>query len=338
MWEKHPSHVVTTWLPTLSALGLQSRLSRTASMPEVSRSLAQFRVAETRNQVIVDHARGLHEGVANGRADEAETALLQIFAEDVGFGGLCREAFVGFPGVLFGLTADEAPNVSVKRAEFFLNFQEGAGVADGGVNFKEVANDSSVAEQFAEFLFVVARDFLRIKAVQHLAIPRALLHDCVPAQARLRTFQYQELKPCMLVIHGHTPFLVVIGDVQLALRPGTTHSCVLLVSRHGLCDFTPAKFSLFLRRRDKPRLLPDKMMRSRNLTPAVRGIRGICIPGNNCSGPNGRKQRQNLLPSRSIRGDETRLFDVRDLHDDPHAGEMRPVSAQASPNVTHVCS
>src|SRR5260221_8047835 len=97
-------------------------------------------------------------------------------------------------------------------------------------------------------------------------------------------------------------------------------------------------FSLFLRRRDKPRLLPDKMMRSRNLTPAVREIGCVCIPGNDCSGPNGRKQRQNLLPSRSIRGDETRLFDVRDLHDDPHAGEMRPVSAQASPNVTHVCS
>src|SRR6267143_3262628 len=223
MWEKHPSHVVTTWLLTLSALGLQSRLSRTASMPEVSGLLAQFRVAETRNQVIVDHARGLHEGVANGRADEAETALLQIFAEDVGFGGLCREAFVGFPGVLFGLTADEAPNVSVKRAEFFLNFQEGAGVADGGVNFKAVANDSSVAEQFADLLFVVARDFLRIESIKYFAIPRAFLQDCVPTQSRLRAFQYQELKPRALVMHGHTPFLVVIRNVQLTFRPVTTH-------------------------------------------------------------------------------------------------------------------
>src|ERR1700682_1723636 len=90
----------------------------------------------------------------------------------------------------------------------------------------------------------------------------------------------------------------------------------------------PPNFSLFVRRRDKPRLLPDKMMRSRNLTPAVRGIRDICIPSNDGFGPNGRKQRQNLLPSRSIRGDETRVFDVRDLHDDPPAGEMRTVSAQ----------
>src|SRR5260370_39485901 len=103
MWEKHRSQFVMTWLLPLSALGTSPGVSGAASMPEGSRFLAQFRVAETRNQVIVDHARGLHEGVANGRADEAETALLQIFAEGVGFGGLCREAFVGFPSVLFRL-------------------------------------------------------------------------------------------------------------------------------------------------------------------------------------------------------------------------------------------
>src|SRR5258707_13920906 len=82
-----------------------------------------------------------------------------------------------------------------------------------------------------------------------------------------------------------------------------------------------ANFSLFLRRRDKPRLLPDKMMRYRNSTPAVGGIRVIRISGNNCSSPNGRKQRQNLLPSRSTRGDEKRLFDDWALHDEPHASE-----------------
>jgi len=162
-------------------------------MPEVSRLLAQFRVAETRNQVIVDHARGLHEGVANGRADEAETALLQIFAEGVGFGGFCREAFAGFPGVLFGLAADEAPDVCVKGTEFFLDFEEGASVTDGGVDFEAVANDSGVAEQFADLLFVVARDFGGIESIKYFAIPRAFLQDRVPTQSRLRAFQYQEL-------------------------------------------------------------------------------------------------------------------------------------------------
>src|SRR5260370_14217360 len=97
----------------------------------------------------------------------------------------------------------------------------------------------------------------------------------------------------------------------------------------------PAKSSPFFRRRDKPRLLPDKMMRSRDLTPAVRGIGGIRIPGNDGSCSNGGKQRENLLPSRSIRSDETLLCGVRDLHDDPHAGEGRPIGVPAPPDATH---
>src|SRR5258708_11726882 len=100
----------------------------------------------------------------------------------------------------------------------------------------------------------------------------------------------------------------------------------------------PANSLLFFRRRDQPRLLPDKMMRSRDLTPAVRGIGGIRIPGNDGSCSNGGKQRENLLPSRSIRSDETLLCGVRDLHDDPHAGEVRPIGVPAAPDVTHVRS
>src|SRR5260370_40410985 len=100
----------------------------------------------------------------------------------------------------------------------------------------------------------------------------------------------------------------------------------------------PARSSPFFRRRDQPRLLPDKMMRSRDLTPAVRGIGGIRIPGNDGSCSNGGKQRENLLPSRRIRSDETLLFGVWDLHDDPHAGEVRPISVPAAPDVTQVRS
>src|ERR1700674_4726169 len=100
----------------------------------------------------------------------------------------------------------------------------------------------------------------------------------------------------------------------------------------------PPHSSFFSRRRDQPRLLPDKIMRSGNLTPTVRRIGGRCIPGNDGSSPNGGKQRENLLPSRSIRSNETRLFFVRDLRNDAHARQMRPVSAQASPDVTQLHS
>src|SRR5260370_29195798 len=80
-----------------------------------------------------------------------------------------------------------------------------------------------------------------------------------------------------------------------------------------------ANSSLLLWRRDKPRLLPDKMMRSLNRAPAVRGIGGRGIPGNDRSTPKGRKHRANLLPSRRVLSRETRLFLVLNLHHDPHA-------------------
>src|SRR5260370_12583672 len=99
-----------------------------------------------------------------------------------------------------------------------------------------------------------------------------------------------------------------------------------------------ANSSLILWLRDKPRLLPDKMVRSWNRAPAVRGIGGSGIPGNDRSSPNGRKQRENPLPSRRIRSNETRLFLVRNLHDDPHACEMCPISVQAGPDMTHLPS
>src|SRR2546426_1478776 len=97
----------------------------------------------------------------------------------------------------------------------------------------------------------------------------------------------------------------------------------------------PTNFSLLLGGRNKPRLLPDKMMRSRDRTPAVCRICGIRIPCNYGTCPNRGEQRKNLLPSRCTRGDEPWLFDVRDLHDNPHAPEMRPVSGQASSDIAH---
>src|SRR5713226_4624102 len=98
----------------------------------------------------------------------------------------------------------------------------------------------------------------------------------------------------------------------------------------------PNNLSLFFRRRNEPGLLPDKMMCSRNRTPAVCRICGLRIPGNYGTCPNRGEQRENLLPSRCIRSDEPRLFDFGDLHDDPYTREMRPVRVQASSDVAHV--
>ena len=40
-------------------------------------------VAEADGQMVVYHAYGLHEGVADGGADERESALLQVFAHGI---------------------------------------------------------------------------------------------------------------------------------------------------------------------------------------------------------------------------------------------------------------
>jgi len=44
----------------------------------------QFLVSETSGDVIVDHPRGLHECVTNGRADKIESSLSQILAHRCG--------------------------------------------------------------------------------------------------------------------------------------------------------------------------------------------------------------------------------------------------------------
>ncbi len=72
--------------------------------------------------MVVDHAGGLHQCVADCGADEAEAALGQVFAQRVGLFRL-RGNFA-CPGVLDWLAVHEAPDVGVETAEFLLNFQE----------------------------------------------------------------------------------------------------------------------------------------------------------------------------------------------------------------------
>jgi hypothetical protein len=46
--------------------------------------LFHFLTAEATNDVIIDHANCLHEGIANSRPNEVEAPLLQVFAYRVG--------------------------------------------------------------------------------------------------------------------------------------------------------------------------------------------------------------------------------------------------------------
>src|SRR4030081_2449730 len=48
------------------------------------RLCTELTIAEAGGGVVVDHADRLHEGVANGAADEAKPAFFQVFAHRVG--------------------------------------------------------------------------------------------------------------------------------------------------------------------------------------------------------------------------------------------------------------
>src|SRR5690242_19571841 len=106
-------------------------------------------------EVVVDHAGGLHERIADGRADELEAASLQILAQCSGFHRQSRDFLRRLPFVLYRLAADELPNVGVETAELLLYSNECPGVLNGGFDLQPVANDAGIREELADFrLFI----------------------------------------------------------------------------------------------------------------------------------------------------------------------------------------
>src|ERR1051325_2638795 len=95
--------------------------------PGRSLSLRCSYTAEAAFLVVVDDADRLHEGVADGRSDEAEAALEQILAHR-----LC---------VL------EAPDVGVEAAEFLLYREEGLRIAHRALDLQPVPYDARVTHQ-----------------------------------------------------------------------------------------------------------------------------------------------------------------------------------------------
>ncbi len=94
--------------------------------------------------MIVDQSAGLHKGVADGGADKLKTALFSAPWKGVGSrcgGGDLRQR--GGMGNLW-LIVDERPDKVGKRFAALFHGQEGAGVANNGLNFPTMANNSGV--------------------------------------------------------------------------------------------------------------------------------------------------------------------------------------------------
>ena len=66
-------------------IGAAMRPRRPRLKPRDISKLLKLTIAEAVDEMIVHHSDGLHVGVDDGRADEVESALLEVFAEGVRF-------------------------------------------------------------------------------------------------------------------------------------------------------------------------------------------------------------------------------------------------------------
>ncbi len=128
--------------------------------------VGQVRVTVAVLSVVHDHARGLHERVANGRADEGETGFFQGFAHGFSLGRDRRDFAAVLEVIDLGFAADEGP----EQAHRIFQRQPGRGIAAGGVEFEAVAYDARIEHQRFDFIVGQPRQTLRIKAEQDLSI------------------------------------------------------------------------------------------------------------------------------------------------------------------------
>src|SRR5438093_829595 len=107
----------------------------------------KLHVPEARRYVVLHHADGLHERVADGGADEAETAGLEVPAHRARLGCLRGDVGQGAGPVDDGLASHEPPQICVETAELPLRFEDPAGVPNGGLDLGPVADDTGIEEQ-----------------------------------------------------------------------------------------------------------------------------------------------------------------------------------------------
>src|SRR6185503_90419 len=216
--------------------------------------LAALRVAKAADEVVVDESRRLHVRVNDRRADELEAAAFEILRERVGLLAGRRHVALLAPAIHDRLVADEAPNVTVERAELFLDLEEAARIRDGCSDLLAVADDTCILHQLFDRARREPRDLHRIELRERAPVAFTLAQDRPPAQARLRGLEDEELEVHAIVSHGHAPFLVVIAHVGGvdALAPRAPHDALL--DRHR--DLSPCRLA--------PYRKPSRIEKKRN--------------------------------------------------------------------------
>ena len=112
------------------------------------------------------------------------------------------------------LAVCKAPDESVERAELGLNIHESLGVADRCRNLQFVSNDAFVLAQSLQFHVIVFRHFQIVKVIKCLLEGFSFVENTFPRKTGLKTFENQHLEQLAVIMHRHSPFRVVIGNIQ----------------------------------------------------------------------------------------------------------------------------
>src|SRR5208283_4507460 len=176
----------------------------------------------TPHDMIVHQSRCLHESIHDGRADEAESSLLQILAQRARFFRFGWEILAVSYTVVERLAADETPDVLVERTKLFLNLQKSLRIAHGRFDLGAIAHDTGIGKDLFNARRRHTRDFHGIEIVEELAIVLAFAQNRLPTQAGLRALERDEFEERPVVVDRTPPLLVVILYRELTGRPGAT--------------------------------------------------------------------------------------------------------------------
>ena len=199
------------------ALPPHSKVSR-ASLRALL-ELQNLPMAEADREVIIHHPGGLHEGVADRRADEFESTPQQFLAHRVGLRRARGDFLHGAASVLDRLVIYKTPQQRAEAAQFFFHADARLRVLDRRRDLQPVADDAGIREQLRDLARRVARDALHIEMVESLAVVFALRENREPTQPRLRALEDEHLEKVPVIMQRHAPLGVVIRDVERLRRP-----------------------------------------------------------------------------------------------------------------------
>src|SRR5580704_2078677 len=131
--------------------------------------------------MVIHHAHGLHEGVADRGPHEGETTPFEFFAQDVRFRRGSWKWLRRPPRIYFRRAPDKLPEVPVERSELLLYLQESLCVLCHRSDLQEVANNAGIAHECLQLAAAEACNAVGIETTEGGAIVLTFLEDGVPA-------------------------------------------------------------------------------------------------------------------------------------------------------------